>query len=113
MSAGLRILLVYSPAPRQVREWHLNLPSGSTVELAIAASGILEEFPDLKVECLSFGIWGRKTSLRHLLRPQDRLEIYRALRVDPKMARRERFTQQGVKKSGLFASKRAGAKAGY
>ncbi|MBW8723026.1 MAG: RnfH family protein, partial [Polaromonas sp.] len=43
----------------------------------------------------------------------DRLEIYRGLRVDPKVARRERFNRQGVKRAGLFAKTRAGAKAGY
>ncbi len=113
MTAELQVLLVYSPAPRQVREWQLRLAEGSTVEQAIEASGILEEYPELSAGRLSSGIWGRKTPLHHALRDQDRLEIYRPLRVDPKMARRERFTRQGVKKSGLFASKRAGAKAGY
>ncbi|HYW57279.1 MAG TPA: RnfH family protein [Polaromonas sp.] len=113
MSTELHVLLVYSPAPRQVREWHQTLPAGSTVEQAIQSSGILEEFPELSAGRLSAGIWGRKTNLRHLLRDQDRLEIYRPLRVDPKIARRERFTKQGVKKSGLFAAKRVGAKAGY
>lgn len=110
---ALDISLLYSPGPRQVREWHLTLPAGSTVAQAIAASGILAEFPELAAGRLWVGIWGRKTSLRQELHPQDRLEIYRPLRVDPKIARRERFNKQGVKKSGLFAKKRAGAKAGY
>ena len=109
----MNILLVYSPAPRQVREWHLVLPSGSTVAQAIERSGILVEFPELALSRLAVGLWGRKTSLRQVLREPDRLEIYRALRVDPKVARRERFSKQGVKKSGLFAKKRTGAKAGY
>lgn len=109
----MNILLVYSPAPRQVREWPLVLPSGSTVAQAIERSGILAEFPELALTRLVVGLWGRKTSLRQVLRESDRLEIYRALRVDPKVARRERFSKQGVKKSGLFAKKRAGAKAGY
>ena len=109
----LAITLLYSPAPRQVREWPLTLPCGSTVAQALAASGMLAEFPELAQSRLLVGIWGRKTSLREVLHPQDRLEIYRPLRVDPKIARRERFSKQGVKKSGLFANKRAGAKAGY
>jgi putative ubiquitin-RnfH superfamily antitoxin RatB of RatAB toxin-antitoxin module len=48
-----------------------------------------------------------------VLRDQDRVEIYRGLRVDPKVARRERFNRQGAKRAGLFAKTRAGAKAGY
>ena len=35
------------------------------------------------------------------------------LRVDPKVARRERFNDQGAKSAGLFTKKRPGAKAGY
>lgn len=110
---ALDISLLYSPGPRQVREWQVTLPTGSTVAQAIAVSGALAEFPELAAGRLSVGIWGRKTSFRQVLHQQDRLEIYRPLRVDPKIARRERFNKQGVKKSGLFANKRAGAKAGY
>ncbi len=109
----MNIVLVYSPAPRQVREWALELPPGSTVDRALQASGVLAEFPALRAGPLLLGIWGRQASLKQVLQDQDRLEIYRPLRVDPKVARRERFTKQGVNKSGLFARKRAGAKAGY
>lgn len=111
--SAVNILLVYSPAPRQVREWTLVLPAGSTVAQAIESSGIFSVFPDLASGPLAIGIWGRKTTLKQGLQTQDRLEVYRPLRVDPKVARRERFSSQGVKKSGLFAQKRAGAKAGY
>ena len=48
-----------------------------------------------------------------MLNDHDRIEIYRALRVDPKVARRERFNSQGAKRAGLFAKTRPGAKAGY
>jgi putative ubiquitin-RnfH superfamily antitoxin RatB of RatAB toxin-antitoxin module len=47
------------------------------------------------------------------LRDQDRIEVYRPLLVDPKVARRERFVKQGARGAGLFAKKRQGAKAGY
>jgi putative ubiquitin-RnfH superfamily antitoxin RatB of RatAB toxin-antitoxin module len=109
----LKISLVYSPAPRQVREWLLELAAGATVMQALAECGVFEEFPDLQSANLALGIWGKKTSLGHLLRDNDRIEIYRGLRVDPKVARRERFNRQGAKSAGLFAKTRAGAKAGY
>ena len=112
-SRQVKITLTYSPAPRQVREWLLELPSGSTAAQALAASGVVAEYPELASGRRVFGIWGKKAGLRQLLCDQDRVEIYRPLRVDPKVARRERFNPQGVKKSGLFANKRAGAKAGY
>ena len=109
----MNIVLVYSPAPRQVREWALVLPAGSTVVQALDSSGLLTACPELASSRLDVGVWGRPATLRQLLRDQDRVEIYRPLRVDPKVARRERFNSQGVKKSGLFARKRVGAKAGY
>lgn len=108
----LNITLVYSPVPRQVREWMLELGYGTTVTQALAASSIFKEFPDLANKPMA-GIWGRRVRLDHLLADKDRIEIYRPLRVDPKTARRERFSRQGVKSAGLFTQKRPGAKAGY
>ena len=110
---NLKITLVYSPAPRQVREWALALAGGATVAQALGACGIFEDFPDLQTSRFMVGIWGRKTGLDQLLKNRDRIEIYRALRVDPKVARRERFKNQGAKSTGLFAKIRPGAKAGY
>lgn len=110
---SLKISLVYSPAPRQVREWELELDPGATVAKALSACRILEEFPELQSDRPRVGIWGRKTSLGHLLQDRDRVEIYRPLRVDPKVARRERFNRQGAKSAGLFAKTRPGGKAGY
>jgi putative ubiquitin-RnfH superfamily antitoxin RatB of RatAB toxin-antitoxin module len=109
----LNITLVYSPAPREVREWTLALSPGATVSQALAECGILEEYPALEKNCLLAGIYGQRIRLDHLLADRDRIEIYRPLRVDPKTARRERFDGQGAKSAGLFTKKRPGAKAGY
>ena len=56
---------------------------------------------------------GKKTNPDHALRDLDRIEICRALTVDPKVARRERFQKQGSSRAGLFSKRRAGAKPGY
>ncbi|MFC5522802.1 RnfH family protein [Polaromonas jejuensis] len=109
----LKISLVYSPAPRQVREWVLEVAAGTSIAQTLAQCRIFEEFPELQIGRLSVGVWGRKTTPGHLLHDKDRVEIYRGLRVDPKVARRERFNRQGVKRAGLFAKRRDGGKAGY
>ncbi|MDB5964642.1 MAG: RnfH family protein [Polaromonas sp.] len=109
----MKVLVVYSPLPRQVREWTLELPDGSTAAQAIQACGVLEACPELAGQALKLGIWGKRAAPDHALQDKDRLELYRALRVDPKVARRERFARQGAKGTGLFAATRAGAKAGY
>ena len=106
------VVVVYSAAPRQSREWHLELATGETVAQALARS-VLVSFPGMDRKGLSMGIWGKKTRMGHALQAGDRLEVYRPLRVDPKVARRERFDKQGAKAAGLFATRRAGAKAGY
>ena len=62
---------------------------------------------------LFISVWGHPQGLNHVLNTGDRVELTRALRVDPKVARRERFVKQGAKAAGLFAKKRPQAKAGY
>lgn len=109
----LQVTVVYSPAARDVREVILFLAPGSTVLQALQASGLLQLFPLIDLQTTGMGVWGRKTGLSRLLRDNDRIEIYRPLTVDPKVARRERFLKQGVRTAGLFIKKRAGAKAGY
>ncbi len=113
----MQIVVCYAPSQRLGQEWLIELPEGSSVQQALVQSGLLTSFPDIP-ELLArgdlfLGIWGRSCSAGHVLSAQDRIEIYRSLRVDPKVARRERFKGQGVKRAGLFSTKRAGAKAGY
>jgi putative ubiquitin-RnfH superfamily antitoxin RatB of RatAB toxin-antitoxin module len=106
-----RVTVTYSPGPRQVLEWPLVLPAGATVADAVRASGWRaaagEEAPG------GFGIWGRHCAPEHVVAEGDRVEIYRPLQVDPKVARRERFRKQGARAAGLFAGRRPGAKPGY
>ncbi len=111
----MKIIVAYAAAPHQAREWLLDLPEGSRAADALAASGVLNECPELQAldADLLLGVWGRACELSQVLKNQDRVEIYRELRVDPKVARRERFTGQGVRSAGLFKRKRAGGKAGY
>jgi putative ubiquitin-RnfH superfamily antitoxin RatB of RatAB toxin-antitoxin module len=109
----LAVSVVYSPAPRELRELALQLAPGSTVLQAIQSSGLLQSYPELDQRASIVGVWGRKASWGQLLRQNDRVEIYRPLTVDPKVARRERFAKQGARATGLFVKKRAGAKAGY
>ena len=110
----MKVTLVYSPAPRQWLECELELPSGSTLGDALQHSGWLRPHPELASDdVIVCGIWGRKAARETLLREADRIEFWRGLRVDPKVARRERFRSQGAKTAGLFAQRRPGAKSGY
>jgi len=109
----LHVGVLFSPRPREVREWKLVLDGGSTVLHALQASCLAEEVPGFDIRTAVVGIWGRKARLAQLLRDGDRVEVYRPLTVDPKVARRERFRKQGARAAGLFSKRRGGAKPGY
>ena len=111
--ADLQVTVVYSPVARQLHEFQLVLPLGTTAWGALVGSGVAQLFPNLNLAAAVLGIWGRKCAPDHVLRNLDRVEIYRPLTVDPKVARRERFAKQGARTAGLFEKKRLGAKAGY
>ncbi len=85
----VRIELVYAlPATQDVLE--LKLAEGVTAKCALERSGLLERHPEIAEEAVSFGIHGRTVAADTILRDGDRVEIYRPLRADPKLARRRR-----------------------
>ena len=102
----LRVVVIYSPAARDVREWNVAVPQGSTVSDAIDASSLRAEFGDVDLSGLAVSVWGQQSTPQQPLREGDRIEISRPLKVDPKVARRERFRRQGVGAAGLFARKK-------
>ena len=109
----MNITLLYSPQPRKVVELALELDQGMSAQAALAQSGWLQRFPEIATNGVQMSIWGRRVQGDVALREGDRLEFCRALRVDPKVARRERFVGQGARGTGLFAQRRPGSKAGY
>lgn len=109
----IAVTLVYSPRPREVWEISLLVEEGCTVVQALQRSGLLSDMTPEQIEAAELGVWGRKATGKQVLRAHDRVEMYRPLTVDPKVARRQRFVRQGAKTAGLFAKRREGAKAGY
>lgn len=100
----LCVSVVYCQAPRQCQHVELTLPVSSTVADALRASGWLAADDAAgQPPALSVGIWGRKCAWDAVLHNGDRIELYRALTVDPKVARRERFRRQGARAAGLFS----------
>lgn len=107
----MKITLVHASAPREVHELSLELSEGTSIIQALQAAGWIERFPG--IDTLAVSIWGRRVDAGARLRDGDRLEFCRPLRVDPKVARRERFAGQGARTAGLFSARRPGSKAGY
>ena len=85
--------VVYALRDRQ-RVVHVRFSEGMTAIEAVETSGLLEVFPELAAGKLDLGVYGRVVQQTHVLRPGDRVEIYRRLTADPREARR-RLAAQG------------------
>ncbi len=73
----------------------VQLHAGDTVGDAITSSGILERFPEIKPGQNRVGVHGRLVELGHVLQAGDRVEIYRGLKVDPRVSRKRRARRRG------------------
>ena len=112
-SESITVDVLYSPGPRVVQERPVQLPAGCQLGQALPALAQALGVPFATLTAMDVGIWGLRCPKDRVLEAGERIEFYRPLRVDPKVARRERFVSQGAKSAGLFAKKRPGAKAGY
>lgn len=83
------ITVVYALPGRQIVR-DLKLPADATLETALRQSGLLQEFPEIDPLRTPIGIYGRVMPHDTILRPGDRVEIYRPLREEPGTARRRR-----------------------
>jgi len=93
MTEQLQVYVCYATAQREfVRP--LKVGEGTTIEQAIRASGVLDEFPDIGLQAQPVGIYARKKPLDTVLRERDRIEIYRPLVADPKDSRRRRAAKK-------------------
>lgn len=96
-AASLRIELVWSPQSGHVYSERLTLAPGSSVAQALAACSrfAVDRASFEAAGGLVVGVWGRVQPLETPLRDGDRIEVYRALTVDPKEARRQRYRATG------------------
>lgn len=101
----MKIDIYYSPAERKIECESVDVPEGTSLGDLLAKT--------MPSQGLTTAVWGRAVPASYQLQAGDRIELVRDLRVDPMTARRERFNKQGIKKAGLFKTKRVGAKAGY
>ena len=86
--------------PRRQLILELRVAKGTTVEQAIQASGILEQFPEIDLKISKVGIFGKPCKLTDTLNHGDRVEIYRPLIADPKEIRKQRAAKGKEMKKG-------------
>lgn len=82
----------------------LDVAAGTTVAQALRASGMVERHREIDITTQKVGIFGKVTTLDHPLQAGDRIEIYRPLTVDPKVARARRVAK--VRKGGSIEGRK-------
>ena len=82
------IEVVYAPKGAETLHTTHAFYAGMTVTDALAASKLFERYPETKN--LDVGIFSQKVALDTLVKPGDRVEVYRPLISDPKEKRRKR-----------------------
>ncbi len=75
----------------------LVVPAGTTIEQAVAQSGLLQAIPGIDLAINMVGIHGKRKPLDVVLHQHDRVEVYRPLQADPKEARRRRASGKPAK----------------
>ena len=68
----------------------VSVSPGATLRDAVLASGLLTLEPSLSASTLDLGVFNTPRPADTPVRPGDRIEVYRPLRVDPKVGRRVR-----------------------
>jgi putative ubiquitin-RnfH superfamily antitoxin RatB of RatAB toxin-antitoxin module len=78
--------------PEQQLILPLAVPENTDLRSAVLLSGIAQAFPGLDVAIAPLGLFGRKVAQpeAQMAVAGDRVEIYRALLIDPKQARLNR-----------------------
>ncbi len=78
----MQVGVAYSEPVQQI--WlRIEVPEETTVQQAIEQSGILRKFPSVDLANCTVGVFGKVAEMDALLKPGDRVEIYRAITADP------------------------------
>ncbi|OEY65627.1 RnfH family protein [Marinobacter sp. X15-166B] len=87
----MEVEVAYATPERQIII-PVKVAAKATVYDAAVQSGIAVEFPEIDLETVSMGVFGKvvKNPKNHPLREGDRVELYRPLTIDPKQARLNR-----------------------
>ncbi|MBI3145515.1 MAG: RnfH family protein [Pseudogulbenkiania sp.] len=99
MTRSIEVEVAYARRERQLIV-KLSVAEGTTAQLAVELSRIVEQFPEIDLANLQLGVFGKAVRLDSVLREHDRVEIYRPLIADPKEVRRRRAEAGKATKKG-------------
>ncbi len=78
----------------------VKVAPGTAARDVVRQSGIVRDFPELDVESVNLGLFGKAVKDNYIPEPGDRIELYRPLKADPKEARKARAAKAKEKKAG-------------
>ena len=85
----IRVEIVYAQPQRSIAK-SLSLPPGALIADALKLAAQADDFQDMDLASATVGIFGQVASRDRPLQDGDRIEIYRPLLEEPKLARRTR-----------------------
>ena len=94
----LNIEVAYAEPGKQ-RLLAFQVACGTTARQAVLQSALVTEFPHVDFAAAPIGIFGKKVKDSAQLREGDRVEVYRALLIDPKENRRRKAAAKQKKEA--------------
>ena len=96
----MKVEVAYATLQKQ-RILVVNVEPGTMAEQAVNQSNIVKSFPEIDLDNLKLGIFGKAVKNNHILEESDRIEIYRPLVADPKEVRRRKAAADKKAKEAL------------
>jgi putative ubiquitin-RnfH superfamily antitoxin RatB of RatAB toxin-antitoxin module len=88
--ADRMVVQVCYALPNGTERIDVGIDQGQTLAQAIHASGMLALHPEINLQVMKIGVYGKIRALSDAARAGDRIEIYRPLIADPMESRRRR-----------------------
>ena len=90
----IRIEIIHAWAQHSIAK-SLTVPPGALIADALKLAALEQDFQDVDLANATVGIFGQVASRDRPLKDGDRIEIYRPLLEEPKLARRKRVSRYG------------------
>jgi uncharacterized protein len=92
----INVEIVHAQAQRSTAK-SLKMPQGATIADALRLVAVDQDFQGVDLTNAVVGIFGKVARRDQTLKDGDRIEIYRPLQEEPKLARRKRASRKASK----------------
>ena len=100
MANRIQVEVIYA-LPEEQNLLVVDVEEGVEISQVIQQSGVLKLYPELDLDTMKVGLFGKIAVMSQKVRDKDRIEIYRPLIADPKEVRKKRAAEgKALKKGG-------------